>query len=700
LGQYQKALEFYQQSLIIAREIGDRQGELNAVNNSGLAYSSLGQYQKSLELYQQSLTIAREIGDRQGETSVLSNSGSAYSSLGQYQKSLELYQQSLIIAREIGARKSELSALGNSGNASIFLGEYQKALEFYQQTLIIAREISDREGEGLVLASIGTTLQSQKLPEPAIAFLKQSVNLTEQIRQDLGTLPKEQRQSYTDTVAYRYRTLADLLITQGRIAEAQQVLELLKLEELREFTRNARIREAPTLLTLNDYEKQMIEKMGSVTEYGRQLYECEQTQCTRLAELKKLRQDAASAYDREIASIIAIIRRNRSTDDTFYDPRYLNESAREIVEEPGSVLIYTLVLDDKLWLLWTSKGEVIGKKEVPVDQVTLGNTVLRFRELLKTPSNLQELQTTSRKLYDWLIAPIASEIPPDKAKHLIFAQDRVTRYIPMAALFDGKQYLIENYAVSTILSADLTDMSDRLAPGTANNRILGFGLTQSVAGLPALDNVENELNAIVQQNATDPAGIYPGTEIFDKDFTLDRLSTTLSGNRILHIATHGKFVPGVPESSYLVLGNGQRLNIPDINSIGSELRNINLVVLSACETALGGPGADGIEIAGISSYFLQAKRASTVLASLWLVNDPATSSLMQHFYTNLSQNKTKSQALRQAQLSLLSGQATEQGANRDATITAQPTNGSRAAASTDQSHPYYWAPFILIGNGL
>ncbi|MCY7393212.1 MAG: CHAT domain-containing protein, partial [Leptolyngbyaceae cyanobacterium CAN_BIN12] len=373
----------------------------------------------------------------------------------------------------------------------------------------------------------------------------------------------------------------------------------------------------------------------------------------------------------------------------------------DIVEEPGSVLIYTLVLDKKLWILWTSKGQVIGKKEVLVDQQTLGNTVLRFRQLLgDKSSNLNELQATSKQLYDWLIAPIAAEIPPNQAKHLIFAQDRVTRYIPMAALFDGKQYLIENYAVSTILSADLTDMSDRLTPGTANNRVLGLGLTQSVAGLSPLTSVDDELNQIIRENPADSAGIFPGAEYQNDKFTFDALATNLSGNRILHIATHGKFESGVPESSYLVLGNGDRLSIPDINRIGSELQDVNLVVLSACETALGGPGADGIEIAGISSYFLAAKRASTVMASLWLVNDPATSNLMQRFYGNLANGMTKSEALRQAQLSLLRRSSSVQGQGDRATVIPQSVGGSRAAAPTNEDHPYYWAPFILIGNGL
>jgi CHAT domain-containing protein len=219
--------------------------------------------------------------------------------------------------------------------------------------------------------------------------------------------------------------------------------------------------------------------------------------------------------------------------------------------------------------------------------------------------------------------------------------------------------------------------------------------------------VQSELAAIVRENDTDLLGIYPGLKLLNGDFNRQALIDNLVGYRIIHIATHGQFVPGLPEASFLLLGDGDTFSIPDINSLGSDLRDVHLVVLSACETAVGGPDADGIEVAGISSYFLAANRASAVLASLWLVNDASTSLLMQQFYENLAQGTmTKAAAMQQAQLALLNGEldpalvealsrsivgwGEEVGATDDESIDDSP----------DISHPYYWAPFILIGNGL
>ncbi|HEY9794320.1 MAG TPA: CHAT domain-containing protein, partial [Leptolyngbyaceae cyanobacterium] len=154
---------------------------------------------------------------------------------------------------------------------------------------------------------------------------------------------------------------------------------------------------------------------------------------------------------------------------------------------------------------------------------------------------------------------------------------------------------------------------------------------------------------------SDAQGIYQGSEYLNSAFTWRTLRDNLSQYQILHIATHGKFEPGSADASFLVMGDGEKLPIPKIETL-KNLGNLQLVALSACETALGGTGQDGTEIAGISFYFLN-KGAKAVMASLWAVNDGSTSLLMQQFYKNLATSQqpiTKAEALRQAQLSLLS----------------------------------------------
>ncbi|GBD52757.1 hypothetical protein BGM30_18500 [Microcystis aeruginosa NIES-298] len=181
LGEYQKAIEFHQQSLAILREIGDRGGEAYSYNNLGTVYYSLGEYQKAIEFYQQSLAIERKIGNRKGEAYSYMGLGNVYLSLGEYQKAIEFHQQSLAITREIGDRGGEASSYGNLGNVYYSLGEYQKAIEFYQQSLAILREIGDRGGEASSYMSLGNVYDSLGEYQKAIEFHQQSLAITREI---------------------------------------------------------------------------------------------------------------------------------------------------------------------------------------------------------------------------------------------------------------------------------------------------------------------------------------------------------------------------------------------------------------------------------------------------------------------------------------------------------------------------------------
>lgn len=700
LGQYDEALRILESALSLGQE---ENCLCNVFSRLGFVYKELGQYDKALHYLEQALSLFPNDSERQN---VLNYLGEVYELTGQYDEALDFYNQALASPPVAGEQSSKGFILNNIGSVYAHTGDVDEALSAYQQGLTLFQRLNDRAGESFTLANMAALFQQQNHSEIAITFYKESVNITEIIRRDIQGLSQEIQQSYTDSVADDYRALADLLLAQGRILEAQQVLDLLKLEELREFTRDARSIGSGDGIALNATEQQILDEYGSIVAFGQKLAECEQTNCPEEDQLRSQQRDLNAAYRDRMETLISTIRDNRRNDDFFNDPRNLGENALAIVNaQPGTVLIYPFVQDDKLWLLWTTTGGVVGSKAIEVTQVELGETVVRFRQLLQDRhSDLGELQATSKQLYDWLIAPLKQELEAQgqPIEHLVFAQDRILRYLPMAALYDGEQYLIERYTVSTILSAELTDMSDRLSPTTADNPLLALGVSDSVDGLDPLPNVSIELDEIVRTASTDSAGIYPGQEYLNENFTLAAIENNLRDSRIVHIATHGAFVPGLPDQSYLVLGDGQKLTIPQIDRLGYDLQNVNLVVLSACETALGGPGSDGIEIAGISSYFLDANRASTVLASLWQVNDASTSALMQQFYANLADGMTKSEALRQAQLDLLNRGSAAASENRtgDGTVVAiDPTTG-RPRSIGNPSHPYFWSPFILIGNGL
>jgi CHAT domain-containing protein len=375
---------------------------------------------------------------------------------------------------------------------------------------------------------------------------------------------------------------------------------------------------------------------------------------------------------------------------------------RLVTAHPNSILIYPLVLEDKTRLVWASKGGVLSKTAVcPLGEKALYAKVAQFRSLLGQQGNVAPLKAVGQELYDCLVKPLEKELTTNGIQHLIFVPDRATNYIPMAALHDGKGYLIERYAVSTVLAAGLTDTSDILPKQSQQIPVLGLGLSEARGTFSALPNVEAELDAILKVGASDPIGLFPGLQFLNQAFDRTALENNLRGHRILHIATHGAFKPSNPRDSYFLLGTGKPYAIPDIQTL-RELKDVHLVVLSACETAVGGPDSLGLEVTGISSFFLGDRdRAKAVMASLWLVNDASTALMMQQFYHHLARGKTKAEALRQTQLSLLQGKLTAKDAplRSDVDVSVEGRSASDSSPGSF-SHPYYWAPFILIGNGL
>jgi CHAT domain-containing protein len=197
------------------------------------------------------------------------------------------------------------------------------------------------------------------------------------------------------------------------------------------------------------------------------------------------------------------------------------------------------------------------------------------------------------------------------------------------------------------------------------------------------------------------ANIMPNTtRLVDAAFGRDRVLPTMNDYSIVHFATHAAFVPGKPEGSFIVFGDGSYATLRDIENWS--LPNVDLVVLSACETGVGGLG-NGEEILGLG-YQFQRAGARAAIASLWAVDDGGTQVLMNAFYTALQQpGITKVAALRQAQLALITG-------DESAIDKTTPARGLGVVAGENSSavrqnnssfaHPYYWAPFILIGNGL
>ena len=294
--------------------------------------------------------------------------------------------------------------------------------------------------ERLSLSNLGQTLAKQE-PELAISFYKQAVNVVESIRQDSRNLPRESQELYTASVAFTYRNLADLLLTQGRTREAQEILELLKVQEASDYN-PSKIQnpKSKIQLKLHPLEQQAIETFDKAIA---------QNQSLKLQDYETLNQPLKQNRDR-------LIQDGNAKETAIGNPQNL-------IADPNTILIQNLVINDKLWVIWTTKSGGTQAIVTPLPKAKLDETVKTFRKQIGTQnSDLKELQTTSQTLHNWLIPPaLQTELTKTPKQHLIFSLDHVTRYIPIAALHNGTQYLTQRYQLSNITTTD-TDTHDRL----------------------------------------------------------------------------------------------------------------------------------------------------------------------------------------------------------------------------------------------
>ncbi|NJR57728.1 MAG: tetratricopeptide repeat protein [Cyanobacteria bacterium CRU_2_1] len=663
LGDYPQALDFYQQSLNIIRELGNRADEGASLISIGSVYGYLENYPQALNYFQQALRINQEVGDRDNEGTSLANIGLVYSYLGDYSQALDYLQQSLRISREIGDRAGEGTRLNNIGSIYNDLGDYPQAFNYYQQSLSISKEIGDRKQEATTLSHIGSSLADQNQPELAIVFLKQAVNQWEVIRNELQVLPTEQQESFTETVSDTYRRLADLLLQQDRVLEAQQVLDLLKIQELQEYLRDVR-GNAQTAQGLDFWPPEQ----EIIALYDRSLQQGE---------------DFEQFVSRvEVETQVAQLRRTAQGQNL--NPEQLASLQNELQQlDQPAVILYPLILDDRLELvLVMPNGEPI-RRTVNVGREQLNAALATLLPNLE--NRIRNAKPDAQQLYQWLIQPIEADLADAGATTILYAADGQLRYLPLGALYDGNQWLIQRFRINNITAASLLDFSSsqdkplRVLAGAFSDTTLNYqfqiGTEDFIfSGLPYTEVEVENIAAEVPDT----------TQLFNTDFSRVAVESQLSEYSIIHLATHAEFVPGLPEASFILFGNGDRVTLRDIGAW--RIANVDLVVLSACRTAVSGLG-NGEEILGFG-YQIQRTGARATIASLWYVDDASTQTLMTAFYAALGQGMSETEALRQAQIALITGDFSALGLSPE------------TIPSDLVSHPYYWSPFILIGNGL
>jgi CHAT domain-containing protein len=330
--------------------------------------------------------------------------------------------------------------------------------------------------------------------------------------------------------------------------------------------------------------------------------------------------------------------------------------------DPKAGIIHTIILDDRLEILLSQSQQPIYHRSIPIRAQNINVAAKQLQLSLRYPFGT--FKRPSQFLYNQLIRPLEAELSNRDIETLVFVLDGSLRNIPMAVLSDGQQFLIEKYALSLTPGLKLFEPQP-----LAQRQVTAFlaGLSEARQDFPALPKVPEELKSIEAE--------LPSTVILDEDFQEQTVAKQITEKPtpIVHFATHGQF-SSRSEDNFILTWDDQ-INIEELSQLlqggfRKDGQAIELLVFSACETAAG----DDRAVLGLAGLAVRSGARST-LATLWQVSDEGTAVFMETFYRQLSLGSlTKAGAVRQAQLAMVE--------------------------NPDYRHPYYWAPFVLVGNWL
>lgn len=719
------ALSTFQKALPYIRSAGNRKLEAELIKNIAELYEKLGRRDEALNSYSQSLALYRTENLPAEEATVLLAIGIIYEAQGDKEKAAGYYAQALFRNPELFKRPADGPALNSKGGTYDSLGvrkEQREHLAHYLESYQHARikGLTGIEAEAL---SRAMGVLKEQAPELAIIFGKQAATKYLEVRSNPGQYGMRlANDTYMRSFPSTCRDLADLLIEKGRLYEAEQVMALLKEEEYLEYVR----RDATEVAALSERPELRPKERKLFVDYT-QLFDRVTLIGSRRAELIAKEAGLSDAEKTELKQLnrdIAIANEAFSLFMNHIKSDFGPTQYKEIVQNRGlqsdlrnwgngTVMLHTLVGPKRYRIILTTpQGQVDRKTEITAAE--LNKKVAAFRQTLMNPQ--VDPLPQARELYDILIRPIESDLRNANARTLIWSLDGALRYLPLAALHDGDHYMVERYQQVIITLASRTRLSDQVSK---NWRGLGLGVSAQWGSFSALPAVIEELESIIRDERTanavkdGPEGVLPGLRLVDKEFTAQTFTDALGRKfSFIHIASHFSLAPGDAEKSFLLLGDGNRLSLKTIDAAPEyDLTGVELLTLSSCNTGVNGsdegegPNGDEVENFGLIA---QNRGAKAVIATLWSVADDSTGVLMREFYRvrSTTSDITKAEALQRAQLALLHGDpevvsAGSRARRADLVGADGPKPGETSRfeqAGKPYAHPYYWAPFILIGN--
>lgn len=668
LGQRRLAKESLEQSLDLATTAEQRVRAKAALG----AVSTFSRMDDRAEaLLNESLEEARRLDDKAVVASILNDLANLLAARGQKAAAVKAYEESAALSGET------LPGAKAWANAAAAVSDEQKATTLNSRAAGILRKLPASHDKAALLLTIGRTWKLQREAEKTLAAWKEAGQIA------LGL-------NDTVTRSYALGFLGELYEGETRSQEALKLTrEALSLAQ-KARSEDALFRwewQAGRLFARLDNRDEAIgayqraithlegirhdvalgfgnaNRNSSFREaVGPLFYQLADLLLQRSAGATDLAQTQASL--REARDTVELLKSAELVDYFQDDCVNLLKSKTTGIEgiSPTAAIVYLIPLPDRTEvLLGLSDG--LQRFHIEAGEKELTTVIRAFRQNLENRSTYEHL-TQGRQLYDWLVRPMESTLAQHGIDTLVFVPDGASRTIPLAALHDGKNYLISRYAIAITPGATLTD------PRTVDRksaRILLGGLSESVQGYQSLNFVPQELDSLKR--------LHGGTVMLDKQFVTERIGDKIRGEQfsIVHLASHGAFDRDAHKT--FVLTHDSRMTLDDLERFirpgQFRGRPVELMTLGACQTAAGDDRA-ALGMAGIAVK----SGARCAVASLWFVNDEASSELISGFYENLwgQPGISKAQAMQKAQTSMLE--------------------------SRGYRHPCYWAPYLVIGNWL
>lgn len=629
----------------------NRQGEAAVLIDLASNYLHQNKPEEAATYLAQALFMARDIDDRVLELTVLFFSSKVAEATGNHDQALDLRAQALAIAREIKDRPSESQLLNYLAADALAAHRYDEMRPILEESLAIARELRDARLQATASYYLARLSEEQGNPADALVHLRQALDLLEQVRAGAGV--DDLRVNALDEYAFIYTDAVRLLSKQGLAEEAFSTSERARARTFLDQASNG--------------------ALSKPAAADPELTKQEQTLRAEIAALdKKLRHERAKPRDSQNQRSIGSWDKDLAAKQAEYtltlaqlklaDPRYASmlsgsplqlREIQQLLNPETTLLSYYVAGNQPLAFIITRDSFRSVPLDVTVSQ--LNNAIFEFRQFAGVGA---EPPSSVRQLYGWLVAPVRSQLTTPVVGVI---PHNIINYVPLGALYDGSRYFAEDYDLFYLPSASALPLVQAKRKQGGEPVLLSVAYSQP-AGLPALRFADAEARAVAE--------LFGGAALTGSDATEQALEERTAGVRILHLAAHAEANDANPLFSRVLLapdpaGDGA-LNLAEVYHL--DLGQADLVVLSACQTQIGARGG-GDDMLALSRAFILAGSPS-VVASLWNVDDQATSDLMLAFYRNLKAGAGKAAALRAAQ------------------------NEIRAR----YPNPYYWAAFTLIGD--